>query len=57
MFLISVTEPLNLTLQSHLENEGKLVLGMVTAGSAGSTAVTGVRTGDSVRRPTLYVYV
>jgi hypothetical protein len=57
MFLISVTEPLNLTLQSHLENEGKLALGMVTAGSAGSTAVTGVRTGDSVRRPTLYVYV
>jgi len=28
MFLILVTEPLNLMLQSHLENEGKLALGM-----------------------------
>jgi hypothetical protein len=28
MFLISATEPLNLTLQSHIENEGKLALGI-----------------------------
>jgi hypothetical protein len=28
MFLISVTEPLNLMLESHIENEGKLALGM-----------------------------
>jgi len=32
MFLISVTEPLNLTLQSQLENKGKLALGMALQG-------------------------
>jgi hypothetical protein len=32
MFLILATEPLNLTLQSHIENEGKLALGMVLQG-------------------------
>ncbi len=32
MFLISVTEPLNLMLKSHLENDGKLVLGMALQG-------------------------
>jgi hypothetical protein len=32
MFLISVTEPLNLTSQSHIENEGKLALGMALQG-------------------------
>jgi hypothetical protein len=31
-FMVSVTEPLNLTLQSEVENEGKLALGMVLQG-------------------------
>jgi hypothetical protein len=32
MFLVSVTEPLNLTLQSYIENVGKLALGMALQG-------------------------
>jgi uncharacterized protein (UPF0212 family) len=32
MFLVSATEPLNLTLQSYIENVGKLVLGMALQG-------------------------
>jgi len=32
MFLISATEPLDLMLQSHLENKGKLALGMALQG-------------------------
>jgi hypothetical protein len=32
MFLVTATEPLNLTLQSYVENEGKLALGMALQG-------------------------
>jgi len=33
-FLVSMTEPLNLTLQSEVENEGKLALGMALQGQS-----------------------